>query len=136
MKTASTGSNITPIKYTYCFSPIESAKNSEKEKAICSYLQWNLKKQALNVDLLCYTYPIVQDNSRKRIRNLCKKWDLSAEDVEIVKILAHLTDNPNTGGKDELLLSLLTVYIGPVFLVLQVRTCHSQTSNSQTCLLF
>ena len=72
---------------------IQSMKNSEKEKAIISYLQWNLKKEA--VDLQCYTSPAVQDNLRKMIMESCKKEESSAENTEIVKILAPLTDNPN-----------------------------------------
>ena len=73
---------------------IESAKNSEKEKAISSYLQWNLKKEVL-VDLPCYSSPAVQDDFRKKILESCEKEESSDEDTEIVKILAPLTDNPN-----------------------------------------
>ena len=76
---------------------IQSEKNSEKERAIMSYLLWNLKKEAL-VDLPCYTSPAVQDDFRKRIRECCEKfrWESSSdEDTEIVKILAPLTENPN-----------------------------------------
>ena len=77
---------------------IESAKNSEKEKAIVSYLQWNFKKDAA-VDLPCYTSPAVQDDFRKKIWESCKKQESSDEDIEIVKILAPLTDNPNAPNK-------------------------------------
>ena len=69
--------------------------NSKKKKDIISYLQWNLKKEALVDDLPCYTSPDVQDNFRKRIRECSVKWVLSDEDMEIVKILAPLIDNPN-----------------------------------------
>ena len=51
---------------------IESEKNSEKEKAIVSYLQWNLKKEAL-VDPPCYSSPAVQDDFRKKIWESCGK---------------------------------------------------------------
>ena len=75
------------------FKVIQSVKNSKKELAITSYLQWNLKKEA--VDLPCYTSPAVQDDFRKKIWEICKKQGKSDEDTEIVKILAPLTDNPN-----------------------------------------
>ena len=42
---------------------IQSANNSEKEKAIASYLEWSLKKDVL-VDLPCYSSPDVQDDFR------------------------------------------------------------------------
>ena len=76
---------------------IQSAKNSKKKKAVISYLQWNLKKEAL-VDLPCYSIPAVQDNFRKRIRKICItiRQGVSVEDTETVKILAPLTDNLNT----------------------------------------
>ena len=75
---------------------IQSVENSDKGIAIISYLQWNLKKEAL-VDLPCYTNPAVQDDFRKRIRGICKeaKWVSTDEDTEIVKILAPLTNNSN-----------------------------------------
>ena len=73
---------------------IQSVKNSDKGIAIISYLQWNLKKEAL-LDLPCYSSPAVQDNFRKRIREICQNWRSSDEDMNIVKILAPLTDNPN-----------------------------------------
>ena len=73
---------------------IQLAKNSDKEKSIISYLQWNLKKDA-SLDLPCYSSPVVQNEFRRRIRESCKKRGPSDEDTEIVKILAPLTDNPN-----------------------------------------
>ena len=104
------------------FKVIQSAKNSDKEKVILRYLQWNLKKEA--VDLPCYTSPAVQDDFRKKIWESCGKWDSSEkgfssflakylpflkifhseehrrhENIEIVKILAPLTDNPNGPNK-------------------------------------
>ena len=74
---------------------IQSEKNSEKGKAIISYLQLTLKKEDL-VDLPCYTNSAVQNDFRKRIWEICTKLGSSSdEDTEIVKILAPLTDNPN-----------------------------------------
>ena len=69
---------------------IQSVKHSDKEIAIISYLQWNLKKDAL-VDLPCYSSSAIQE----RIRDICNTWGSTKEDLEIVKILAPLTDNPN-----------------------------------------
>ena len=78
---------------------IESEKNSVKENAIMSYLQWNFRKEVL-VDLPCYTSPTVQDDFWKKIYVICSQlMRLSTEDIEIVKILAPLTDNPNAPDK-------------------------------------
>ena len=87
---------------------IESVKNSEKEKAIVSYLQWNLKKEVdlpckckKLVDIPCYTSSAVQDDFMEKIQNISSKWwwyymNSSAEEMEIVKVLAPLTENLNT----------------------------------------
>ena len=64
---------------------IQSVTNSKKVKPIISYLQWNLKKDAL-VDLPCYTSSDVQDDFRKRIWEGCEKMKSSDEDVKMVKI--------------------------------------------------
>ena len=77
---------------------IQSIKNSEKKKAITSYLQWKLKKEAL-VDLPCYSSPEVQDDFRNKIWEIIKKKESSNENTEIVKILASLTKNPNAPNK-------------------------------------
>ena len=45
--------------------------NSGKEKAIISYLQWNLKKKV--VDLPCYSSPAAQGHFRKKIWKSCHK---------------------------------------------------------------
>ena len=82
------------------FKVIQSAKNSDKEKVILRYLQSNLKKEDAG-DLPCYTSPAVQDDFRKKIWKKCKKRKSSAEDAEIVKILAPLTDNPNASNEQE-----------------------------------
>ena len=78
---------------------IQSEKNSDKGIAIISYLKWNLKKNIM-VDLPCYSNPTVQDDFNKRIMELCKKKESSDEDTEIIKIIAHLTDNPNIPDED------------------------------------
>ena len=78
---------------------IESEKNSERESAIMSYLIWNLKKEGL-VDLPCYSSPAAQDDFRNKIWESCQKLGTSDEDIEIVKILAPLTDNPNAADID------------------------------------
>ena len=79
---------------------IQSVKNSDKGIAIIAYLRWNLKKKVK--DLPCYSIPAVQDDFRKRIREICLKYESteSEEDIEIVKILAPLTDNPNAPDID------------------------------------
>ena len=79
---------------------IQSVNNSDKGIAIISYLRYffspweNLKKNAI-VDLPCFTSNTTQDEFRKKLRECCRKYELSDEDVEMVKILAPLTDNPN-----------------------------------------
>ena len=78
---------------------IQLVKNYDIGIAVISYLRWKLKKEPL-VDLPCYTSPAVQDDSRKRIREICEKWESFDEDLETVKILASLTDNPNVPDKN------------------------------------
>ena len=91
---------------------IQSETNSEKKRAIIAYLQWNLKKfekpkavisQNLELEkmknLPCYSNPDVQEDFKKRIREICEKEEISDQDIEIVKILAPLTDNPNAPVK-------------------------------------
>ena len=73
---------------------IHSMKISENGIAIISYLQWNLKKEA-SIDLPCYTRSEVQDDFRKKISEISGRKGGSDEDLEIVKIIAPLTDNPN-----------------------------------------
>ena len=96
---------------------IKQVKSSDERNAIISYLQWNLKKEV--VDLPRYSCHAVQENFRKKIWESCRKWTASSEqgfssifakflknfhrgehhrlheDTEIVKILAPLTDNIN-----------------------------------------
>ena len=81
---------------------IRSNKNSENGIAIISYLQWSLKKEA-SIDLPCYTRPEVQDDFRKKIFETSVQDDFRKKilesskmsNLEIVKIIAPLTDNPN-----------------------------------------
>ena len=61
----------------------KTLENSSKENAIISYFQWNLKKEV--VDLPCYSSPHVQDDFRKTI------LEAGEDDIELVKILVHLT---------------------------------------------
>ena len=77
---------------------ISLMKNSEKRNAIISYLQWNLKKGV--VDIQCCSSPVVQDDFRSRILECCKKKESSDESIEMVKILAPLTNNPNAPDED------------------------------------
>merc|ERR1712079_145634 len=72
---------------------MKSVNNSGKEKAIISYLQWNLKKKV--VDLSCYSSPAAQDDFSKKILKFCGKSRLSDEDTEMIKVLAPLTVNHN-----------------------------------------
>ena len=78
---------------------LQQVGNTDKEKYIITYLKWNLKKEA-SADLPCYSTPAVQDDFKKKIRKICAKGESSDEDIEIVKILAPLTDNPNAPNKD------------------------------------
>ena len=60
---------------------IESEKNSKKKKAISTYLLWNLKKEALPLDLPCYwnfqfrkkICAYMQWNLKKDLPCICKK---------------------------------------------------------------
>ena len=76
---------------------IKSVKKSEKQKAIITYLQWNLKKKV--VDFSCYSSPAAQDDFSKKILQLCGKSRLSDEDTEIIKVLAPLTVNHNAQNR-------------------------------------
>ena len=84
---------------------IQSETNSDMISPIISYLQWNLKKNSL-VDLPCYTNSAVQDEFRRKICRLCMgppgmmmhnqcRMLAHNRNIEIIKILAPLTDNPN-----------------------------------------
>ena len=73
---------------------IQSVKNFDKGIAIICYLKWNKEKDAF-VDLPCYSSSPVQDDFNKRIKEICRKWEPTDEDTEIVKVLAPLTDNPD-----------------------------------------
>ena len=77
---------------------IEPEKNSDKQKHIISYLQWNLKKGA--VDIPCYSSSSIQDVLWSEILSCCTKSSPSNENTEVVNILAPLTDNPNAPDED------------------------------------
>ena len=73
---------------------IQSVKNTDKANAIRSYLQWILKREeGILMDLPCYSCPAVQDDFRKRLREICKWEDFFDESMKIVTLLAPLTDN-------------------------------------------
>ena len=52
------------------------------------------------VDLPCYSAPEVQDDFRNKIWKSCRMKKSSIGNTEIVKILAPLTDNPNTSNNN------------------------------------
>ena len=64
---------------------IQSVKSSSEGIAIISYLQWNWKKDVMDVP--CYSSPVVQVDFRKKIWECCRKQDSSDENTEMVKIL-------------------------------------------------
>ena len=82
--------------------------NYEKKKYIAAYLKWNLKEKNL-FDFPCFTKPVVQEDFRgkimeicsgvrpflRRVNKMCQRRSLLDENTETVKILAPLTDNPN-----------------------------------------
>ena len=70
---------------------IKVVKNSEKINAIISYLQWNLKKEAM--DLQCYTSPAVQDDFKKRIRESCLEQESSEAILFLIYLLADKAKN-------------------------------------------
>ena len=78
---------------------VQLETNSEKKKSIAAYLKWNLKEKKL-FDVPCFNKPIVQEYFRMKICNISHEEESSDENTEIVKILAPLTDNPNSPHKD------------------------------------
>ena len=80
---------------------IQSVNNSDKGIAIISYLRklfptWcDLKKKEVIIDLPCFTRNTVQDFYRKKMTECCQKEKPSDEDMEMVKILVPLINNPN-----------------------------------------
>ena len=89
---------ISKENYKDWIKAIKLEKNSDKKKAIVSYLQWNLKKEV--IDLPCYTNPDLQDYFLKKIISCCMKKNSSDEVTETVKVLAHVTNNPNAPDKN------------------------------------
>ena len=77
---------------------IQSETNIEKKKNIVDYLSWNSKKENC-FDLPCYTKPVAQEDFWNKICRAakCPEWKGY---VELVKLLAPLTDNPNAPNKD------------------------------------
>ena len=74
---------------------IQSVKNSDKGIAIIAYLKWNFKENIV-VDLPCYSNSTVQDDFKKIVwKNCDSREGISDEELEIVKIIIPLTDNPN-----------------------------------------
>ena len=66
-----------------------------RKYAIISYLRWNLNKEGI-VDLPYYTNTNVQDDFKKKIKEIFQKRVSLDEDVKILKILAPLTYNVQT----------------------------------------
>ena len=80
-------------------SAVQLETNSEKKKSIAAYLKWTLKEEKL-FDVPYFDKPIVQEYFRMKIYNISHYEDSSNKNTEIVKILAPLTDHPNTPDKD------------------------------------
>ena len=80
---------------------IQSVNNSDKGIAIISYLQWNYMDIAL-VDLPCYSSPLLQNDFRNRIREISNEQLSYEQDIQLVKILAPLTDNPNASDVERI----------------------------------
>ena len=96
---------------------IQLIKTSDMYKNVTLYLRWKLKMNS-EADLPCYTSPFDQDDFLALVKadiiatRYCSRYGypLTGEtpiyraasfgDTEIVKILAPLTDNPNSPNKD------------------------------------
>ena len=63
------------------------------------YDGFKLYKDVALVDLPCYSCPPVQADFRKKIRKMSFVIELSNEDMNIMKILVPLTENPNAPDK-------------------------------------
>ena len=80
---------------------IQFVNNSDKGIAIISYLRklfptWcDLKKKEAIVDFPCFTSTTVQNDFTKKMTKCCQKEKPSDEDMEMVKILVPLINNPN-----------------------------------------
>ena len=77
---------------------IQLETNSEMKKYIAAYLEWNFKKKNL-FDLHLYTKPAVQEDFRRKMQKVIDERRLNNENIEIIKILAPLTDNFNVPDK-------------------------------------
>ena len=72
---------------------IQSETNFEMKRNIVNYLSWNLKKEKC-FDLPCYAKPVAQEDFWNKIFRAAKHPEWKG-DVELVEIIAPLTDNPN-----------------------------------------
>ena len=72
---------------------VQSEMNSGKEKPISLYLKWIFMNKVFS--LTRYTEIVVQDNFRQKIYHAVHKGD-----INVVTILAPLTENPNAPGED------------------------------------
>ena len=82
---------------TYWAKTIQSVKNSDMDKHIVLYLKWNL----------CYSDSILQEKFRQQICEVARSTKKASKIfgptrnhlVDIIKILAPLTDNPNAPNR-------------------------------------
>ena len=77
---------------------IQSETNFEMKRNIVNYLSWNLKKEKC-FDLPCYAKPVAQEDFWNKICKAAKHPEWKGY-VEMVKIIAPLTDNPNAPKQD------------------------------------
>ena len=89
---------------------IQSETNFEKKKNIVDYLSWNLMKENC-FDLPCYTKPVAQEDFCNKICRAAKHPEWKGH-VEMVKIIAPLTDNPNAPKQDGITPIHKAAYIG------------------------
>lgn len=52
------------------------------------------------MDLPIYTHAAIQEDLRKQIWKICKKWNRTKDNVKTLKTLAPLTANPNSYRKN------------------------------------
>ena len=72
---------------------VHSEMNSNKEKPISLYLEWIFMNKVFSLPR--YTEIVVQDDFRQIIFHAVRKGD-----INVVTILAPLTENPNAPGED------------------------------------
>ena len=76
-----------------------SLKYDTRGKAYNHVSKKHIKELEKMKNLPCYSNPDVQEDFTKRIREVCEKDEISDQDIDIVKIVAPLTDNPNAPNK-------------------------------------